>query len=91
MIVGDNNYQKKVSNMKYSRIFAWICIVLLVVIIIATAVTGIMGSKYFYGCLFMCMVVPFFMYVVLWIGKVLNSVHEDSKEKNIPNKEEEKD
>lgn len=91
VILEDRDYEKKISGMKFSRVFAWIGVILLVIIVIATAITGIMGSKYFWGCLFMCMVVPFLMYVFMWMGKVLNSVHSDSDKKNIQNREKEKD
>ncbi len=78
--------------MKLSRVLAWIGLVIIAVIIVATAVTGIMGSKYFYGCLFMCIVVPLLMYVFLWIGKVLRLLHhDDTFHKNIQPDEKEKD
>lgn len=68
-----------------------ICLIIIIVIVIATFVTGIMGSRYFYGCLFMCIVVPLMMYVALWIGKVLHSIYEDKASENMENKDEEKD
>lgn len=82
----DDNFNKKLSQMKYSRIIAWVCIVIIAFTIIATLITGITGSDYFYGCLFMCIIVPFLMYVALWIGRLLFSVNNDGT-----NKEDEKE
>lgn len=44
------------------RVLAWIAIVVMCAVVIITCITGVTGSKYFFGMLFMCMIVP----VLLW-------------------------
>jgi len=79
----EEEYKKKISGMKYSRIMAVGCLAIIGISIIATLITGITGSKYFYGCLFMCIVFPVFIYAILFIGRILfNISSEDTKEKS---------
>lgn len=77
----DEQYLSTLSKKKGYRIGAWICLVIIAVLVIATLVTGIMGSRYFLGCLFLCIIVPVFMYVVLWLGKVRSSMNSEDKKK----------
>ncbi len=72
-------YLSKLSKKKLSRVIAWICIVIIIALIIATFVTGIMGSRLFLPFLALTITVPFFMYIALWLGKILNRVGEDKK------------
>ena len=72
-------YLSKLSKKRFSRVIAWICIIIIFVLIIATFVTGIMGSKLFLPFLALTITVPFFMYIALWLGKVLNRMGEDKK------------
>lgn len=83
----DENYLSALSKKKGYRVLAWICLVVIAVLVVATLVTGIMGSPYFLGCLFLCIVVPIFMYLWLWLGKVLASVHADREEHLSDNEE----
>lgn len=64
-------YLSMLSKRKHAKFFAWAGLVIIAVIVVATFITGITGSRYFAGCLFLCIIVPFFMYIFLWIGKVL--------------------
>lgn len=73
--MNNDKYISGLSKKKSARIMAWIGIIIIVALIIATLVTGITGSKYFMGFLWLCIIVPIFMYVFLWIGKVLSSVN----------------
>ena len=73
----EDKYIRKVSSKPLFRIMAWVGLAIIAVLIIATLITGITGSKYFMGCLVLCIVVPIFMYVVLWIGRVLSSVNDE--------------
>lgn len=70
-------YLSKLSKKRFSRVIAWICIVIILALIIATFVTGIMGSKLFLPFLALTITVPFFMYIALWLGKVLSRVGDD--------------
>ena len=79
-----NEYLGILGRRKLFRVLAWICLVIIAVLIIATLITGITGSKYFVPCLVLCMILPFMMYIILWIGKVLaglNSSNNDTIEK----------
>ncbi|MBD5096976.1 MAG: hypothetical protein HDT40_08260 [Lachnospiraceae bacterium] len=67
----DLEYLSSLRKRKGSRIVAWICLVIIAAVIIATIITGVTGSKYFAGCLFLCIIIPILMYVFLWIGKLL--------------------
>ena len=65
-------YLSMLSKRKLSRIIAWICLIIIAGLIIATFVTGIMGSKLFMPFLALTIAVPFLMYIALWFGKILN-------------------
>lgn len=88
----EEEYQRKLSGMKYSRLMSVGCLIIIGISLIATLVTGITGSKYFYGCLFVCIVFPVFIYIALFIGRLLFSINnseskecDDSKKKNNEN------
>lgn len=76
----DEEYLSTLSRKRGYRVLAWICLIIIAVLIIATFITGVTGSRYFMGCLFLCIVVPIFMYVVLWIGRLLFSLRQDDNE-----------
>ncbi len=84
--MSEDKYIKRVSGNKFFRVMAWVALVLIVGLIIATFVTGITGSKYFMGFLVLSIIVPVFVYVVLWIGRVL---YNSAQDKNESNKEQE--
>lgn len=67
----DDQYLQSLSKRKFNRVMSWICIVTIVALIIATCVTGIMGSKYFMGFLVLMIMVPIIFYVILWVGRLL--------------------
>ncbi|MBQ8167481.1 MAG: hypothetical protein IJZ96_10685 [Lachnospiraceae bacterium] len=77
--MNEDKYIKRVSGNKLFRIMAIIALVIIVGLIIATFVTGITGSKYFMGFLILSIIVPAFVYVVLWIGKVFFNQAQDDK------------
>ncbi|MGN0151193.1 MAG: hypothetical protein ACI39Q_01860 [Wujia sp.] len=76
----NDEYLSTLSRKKGYRILAWICIIIIVGLIIATLITGITGSPYFMGCLLLCIIVPIFFYVALWLGRVFNSMNPGTKE-----------
>lgn len=81
----DDQYLSALSKNKMYRVMSWICIFVIVGLIVATVVTGIMGSPYFMGCLLLMILVPLLFYVVLWIGRLLfkyggNTIEEDFTE-----------
>ena len=78
MNMKEDKYIKKVASKPLFRVMAWICLVIILILIIFTSITGITGSKYFVGCLCLCMIIPFLMYVFLWIGKLLSDSNDDS-------------
>lgn len=71
----EDKYLSRISKKPLFRIMAWVCLVIIALLIAATTITGISGSKYFMGCLLLTIIVPVFMYVVLWIGRVLSSMN----------------
>lgn len=77
----NEKYLSTLSKKKGYRVLAWVCLVVVAALVIATLITGITGSSYFLGCLFLCIVVPIFMYLWLWLGKVLASIHADAEER----------
>ncbi len=81
-----DKYLSSLSQKRGYRIMAWICIAIILAIVVVTFITGITGSKYFLGCLFLCISVPIMMYIMLWFGRLLyNKAREDE---NMAEKEE---
>ncbi len=75
--MSEDKYLKKISKKPILRVAAWVGIILILGLIIATFIAGITGSEYFFGFLVLSITVPVFIYVVLWIGRVLNNVAEN--------------
>ena len=74
-----DKYLTGLSHKKLFRVMAWICIVIILVLFIATVITGILGSKFFLPCLALMIIIPFFMYIAIWIGRVLYGMNPESK------------
>lgn len=83
----EDRYISRISKKPLFRVLAWVCLVIIVLLVIATIVTGVTGSKYFMGCLFLNIIVPVFMYVVLWIGRVLSSMNDSGSDEDKGNAE----
>ena len=77
--MSNDKYLSGLSKKKSARVMAWIGITIIVGLVIATLITGITGSKYFMGCLWLCIIVPILIYVFLWIGKVLFSLNSNDE------------
>jgi len=77
--MNEDKYIKRVSGNKMFRIMAIIALVIIIGLVIATFITGITGSKYFMGFMILSIIVPAFVYVVLWIGKVFFNQAQDDK------------
>lgn len=77
--MNEDKYIKRVSSNKMFRIMAIIALVIIIGLVIATFITGITGSKYFMGFMILSIIVPAFVYVVLWIGKVFFNQAQDDK------------
>ncbi|MBQ9934749.1 MAG: hypothetical protein IJO70_02785 [Lachnospiraceae bacterium] len=79
-----DKYIKKISSNKLFRFMAWVALVIIVGLVIATIITGLTGSKYFLGFLILSMIAPVFVYAVLTIGRVLyNATHNSNPEEDI--------
>ncbi|MBE5932800.1 MAG: hypothetical protein E7263_05190 [Lachnospiraceae bacterium] len=77
--MSEDKYIKKVSSNKFFRVMAWVALIVIVGLVIATFVAGVTGSEYFMGFLVLSIIVPVFVYVVLWIGRLLfNSAQDKS-------------
>ena len=75
--MSEDKYIKRVSSNKFFRVLAMLSLLVIIGLIIATFITGITGSKYFMGCLVLTIITPVFVYVVLWIGRILYNSAED--------------
>ncbi len=67
-------YLGEVSQKKFARPLAIVGLVIIIGLIITTFILGIIGSEYFIGFLFLSIMTPVFIYVFLWIGKLVRSV-----------------
>ena len=80
----NESFTSKLSKKLIWRVMAWICLIIIIGLIIATIVSGIKGSKLFLPFLILTIIIPGFMYIVLWIGKLLNMInsnHNNDKNK----------
>ncbi|MBP3326533.1 MAG: hypothetical protein J6L77_08975 [Coprococcus sp.] len=66
----------------FKRIMALILVVLLIAIYAVTCILGIMGSEYFTGMLFLCVIVPVLCYAVSLITRVLRKKGEELKDES---------
>lgn len=84
----EDNYLSNLSKKKGNRIFAWICLFIILGLFITTAVMAITGSKYYMAMLLITIIVPVFMYIILWLGRVLNGsgYDEEITDKDTSNK-----
>ena len=57
---------------KIRRVVAMLTVIVIVAFIIATVVLGIMGSRYFFGMLFLAFVIPVVLWVFMWFTKLLH-------------------
>ena len=62
-------YEQSIRRRPILRVMAWVGLVVIVLVI----VTGVTGSKYFMPSLALVIIVPILIYVVLWLGKVLQN------------------
>lgn len=57
---------------KIRQIFAWITVVVIIGLVIATLICGITGSEYFFGMLFLMLVVPLVLWVFMWFTHLVS-------------------
>ena len=62
-------YEQSIRRRPILRVMAWVGLV----VIFALIVPGVTGSKYFMPSLALVIIVPILIYVVLWLGKVLQN------------------
>ena len=62
------------------RVLAWIAIVVMCAVVIITCITGVTGSKYFFGMLFMCMIVPVLLWAMMFFAGLFNKRGEELAE-----------
>lgn len=70
----NEKYLSELSKKKIMRVVAWICIIIMVVLLVMTFVLGISGSEYFMAGLVLSIIVPAMFYVFLWFGSLLFSL-----------------
>lgn len=54
------------------RIVALLTVVFIVVLLIATVICAVTGSRYFFGMLFLTIVVPIVLWVFMWFTHLVN-------------------
>ena len=54
------------------RIMALLTVVFIVVLLIVTIICAVTGSKYFFGMLFLSIVVPIVLWVFMWFTHLVN-------------------
>jgi uncharacterized membrane protein len=69
------------------RIFAIVMIVVLAGLFIATFITGITGSPYFTGMLFLCVIVPVLFWAISLVTKLLRMKGAELQQEQEPVKE----
>lgn len=67
----NDQYLQSLSKRKFNRVMSWLCIVVIIALVVATCVTGIMGSPYFMGFLVLMIMVPIIFYIILWVGRLM--------------------
>ncbi|MDD6400422.1 MAG: hypothetical protein PUG10_02275 [Lachnospiraceae bacterium] len=78
----DDEYISKLSKSRFHRIFARVCLLILFALIITTVVLCIIGSEYYMPVFLITLMVPIFMYVILWLGKVIGNTGQISDSNN---------
>ena len=67
------------------RIMALLTVVFIVVLLIITIICAVTGSKYFFGMLFLSIVVPIVLWVFMWFTHLVNGSSEVIKpEEGVP-------
>ncbi|MDE6434266.1 MAG: hypothetical protein K2L07_08550 [Lachnospiraceae bacterium] len=61
---------------KVRRIVAMLTVMVIVALVIGTLICAIIGSKYFFGMLFLTFVVPVVLWVFMWFTKLINGESE---------------
>ncbi len=54
------------------QVVAWITVAVIVCLIIGTVICAVTGSKYFFGMLFLMIVVPVVLWVFMWFTHLVN-------------------
>ncbi|MDE5864443.1 MAG: hypothetical protein K2H34_08865 [Lachnospiraceae bacterium] len=54
------------------RIMALLTVIFIVVLLIVTIICAVTGSKYFFGMLFLSIVVPIVLWVFMWFTHLVN-------------------
>lgn len=57
---------------KIRRIMAFVTVVVIIGLIIATIICAVTGSQYFFGMLFLMFVVPVVLWVFMWFTKLVS-------------------
>lgn len=59
------------------KVLAWIAIVVMCAVVVITCITGVTGSKYFFGMLFMCMIVPVLLWAMMFFAGLFKNRGEE--------------
>lgn len=64
---------------KLRRIVALLSVVLILVLVVATLICAIIGSKYFFGMLALTFFVPIVLWVFMWFSNMTNKEQKDAQ------------
>ena len=67
---------------KIRRITAWLTIAVIIGLIIGTIICAVTGSRYFFGMLFLMIVVPVVLWVFMWFSRLVSGVDDADVQKD---------
>ena len=67
---------------KIRRITAFATVIVIIGLIIGTIICAVTGSRYFFGMLFLMIVVPVVLWVFMWFTRLVSGVAENESEDN---------
>lgn len=68
---------------KIRRIVAFLTVFVIVALVIGTLICAIIGSKYFFGMLFLTFVIPVVLWVFMWFTRLINGESEVISKKDM--------
>lgn len=66
------------------RIVALLTVVFIVVLLVVTLICAVTGSEYFFGMLFLTIVVPIVLWVFMWFTHLVNDSSDEQKKEQTP-------
>lgn len=77
--MNNEEYLSSLSKKRFYRVFARVCLLIILVLAITTVVLCVTKSPYYLPVLLITIITPVFMYIILWLGKVLGTSENDNQ------------